>query len=84
MLGGPKIIPLAFGLIKPVALTGLAVPVMPVLNTPPEGVVLIWYGAALSHMFGIALMVGVGGLTMVTEKLLVIGQLTAVGVTVTV
>src|SRR5204863_364982 len=64
--------------------TGLAVPVIPVLKVPPEGLTTIWYGANTLQSAGIVLIVGVGGFTAVTATVFVIGQFTTLGVTTTV
>jgi len=62
---------------------GLLVPLIPVLNTPPGGLAIMVYGRETSHKGGTKEIVGVGGLMAVTLIVLVMGQFTILGVTIT-
>ncbi len=63
---------------------GLLVPVMPVTKVPPTGLTIMLYWLDVLHKAGMREIVGVGGLTAVTEMVLAIGQLIKLGVTTTV
>src|SRR6218665_127838 len=69
------------GVITPVC--GLSQLPMPVENVPPPGVTVIVFGEALVQKGNIGEKLGVCRFTAVTEMVLVIGQFTMAGVTVT-
>jgi predicted amino acid dehydrogenase len=62
---------------------GFVGPTMPVLKTPPAGFTVMLNGCEVLHKFGTAVIVGVGGFTAVIVIVLVVGQFTKLGVTVT-